>query len=305
LPVGADHYLKFNSSKFIVVCIRRRKTMPRLRIAVSNKVALFLCASILFNSFVSTAYPSEPIRRVAAPKNSSETVSARVENFGALAMQAQTDSIRRYSLATNDLMYDANSGLLYASVPSSAGSIGNSITPITPTTGALGASVYVGSEPGKLALSDDGISLYVALNGSAAVRRFDTRTQTPDLQFTLGTGRYDGSRYFVNDMSVMPGARGTIAISRRYQGSSPSFAGVAVYDDGVQRPTTTPDHTGSDFIEFSSSASTLLGISYSSYNNYYKMSVTGAEFKTPATSGVPAAATFAMTADASMLRAVM
>ncbi|MDP3768597.1 MAG: dockerin type I repeat-containing protein, partial [Dehalococcoidia bacterium] len=38
--------------------------------------------------------------------------------------------------------------------------------------------------------------------------------------------------------------------------------GVAVYDDGVQRATTTPDHTGSNAIEFSDSASMLYG-----YNN--------------------------------------
>jgi hypothetical protein len=63
-------------------------------------------------------------------------------------------------------------------------------------------------------------------------------------------------------MEVMPGQPSTVAVSRRYLSTSPRHAGVGIYDDGVVRSTTTPTHTGSNVIEFSSSASTLYG-----YNN--------------------------------------
>src|SRR6266849_1799221 len=94
-----------------------------------------------------------------------------------LAGAAGADTVHPVSLATNDLVYDPGTRRIYASVPSSAGANGNSITAIDPVTGAIGPSVFIGSEPGKLALSDDGRYLYVALDGAAAVRRFNLATQ--------------------------------------------------------------------------------------------------------------------------------
>jgi uncharacterized repeat protein (TIGR01451 family) len=171
---------------------------------------------------------------------------------------AHADEIRQIRLATNDLVYDRFSLRIYASVPSSAGSGGNSVVPIDPETGSIGSPVFVGSEPGKLALSDDGRYLYVALDGAAAVRRFDLATQTAGPQFSLGSSSFAGP-YFVEDMEVLPGEPEAIAVSRRYVGLSPRHAGVAVYDHGVQRPKETLPHTGSNRIEFGASSSRLYG----------------------------------------------
>src|SRR5688572_28998581 len=79
--------------------------------------------------------------------------------------QTETNSIRQLSIATKDIVYDPFSQMIYASVPSSASSNGNSITEINPVAGTIGPSVFVGSEPTKLALSDNGQYLYVALDG--------------------------------------------------------------------------------------------------------------------------------------------
>jgi DNA-binding beta-propeller fold protein YncE len=89
-------------------------------------------------------------------------------------------------LATKDLVYDRNTQKIYASVPGSAGNVGNSIVPINPAAGTLDSAVFIGSEPGKLALSDDGQYLYTALDGAAAVRRFNVATRTAGQQFALG-----------------------------------------------------------------------------------------------------------------------
>ena len=97
------------------------------------------------------------------------------------------DEIQQITLAANDIIYDPISRKIYASVPGTAGDIGNTITAIDPFSGTIGSSVFIGSEPEKLAISDDGQFLYVDLDGAAAVRRFNIVTKTAGLQFSLGS----------------------------------------------------------------------------------------------------------------------
>lgn len=164
------------------------------------------------------------------------------------------------NVTTNDLVYDSNTDRIYVSIPSSNGSNGNSIGVINPNDYTLENTVFIGSEPTVLAISDNGQFIYSAFSGSSTVRRFDVATQTSGLQFSLGSDSSTGS-YYAEDIEVMPGQPNTIAVSRRNVGFSPKHEGVAIYDDGVMRPTTTPDHTGSNRIEFNAETS-LLG-----YNN--------------------------------------
>jgi hypothetical protein len=157
------------------------------------------------------------------------------------------------------LAYSASTGKIYATVPSSVGNGGNSVAAIDPATGAVTSSTFVGSEPNKLALSDDGNSLYVALDGASAIRRFDTQTNTPGLQFSVGQDSFFG-RYLVNDFAVAPGNPNLVAVARWFPGVSPPEAGVAVFDNGVRRPTVGPGHlSGADFLAFSASESKLYG----------------------------------------------
>ena len=168
---------------------------------------------------------------------------------------------RAITLSTKDLIYDRPGARIWASVPGTAPNRANTMTPIDPATGTLGASAFIGSDPGKLAISDDFTSIYVALDGAAQVRRFDVASQMPGLAFSLGSDSFFGPHY-AQDIAVAPGNAGTIAVSRKYLGVSPQHAGVAIYDNGVSRPLQTATHTGSNVIEFSSSPSILYG-----YNN--------------------------------------
>jgi hypothetical protein len=170
--------------------------------------------------------------------------------------------LRVLALPANDLVHDATRERIYASVPSREGVHGNSIAVIDPATGTVLSHVFAGSEPSKLALSDDARFLYAALDGAAAVTRIDLAAPSGpavDLTFSLGPGDWYGPRY-AEDLAVMPGSPRTVAVSLRYKATTPRHAGVAVYDDGVQRPNATPGHTGSNVIEFSSSASLLYGL---------------------------------------------
>ena len=187
--------------------------------------------------------------------------AAKLEFYATSPMlpQGPTDFIRRISLRTNDLVYSSTLNKLFVSVPSSVGAGGNSITSIDPTNGAIGTPVFVGSEPNRLALSDDGHSMYVNLDGAFAIRRFDANTQTPGLQFSVGQDQFFG-RLNVTDLAVAPGNPNLLAIARSRPGVSPPQAGVAVYDNGVKRPNTGPDHSnGSDFLAFSATESKLYG----------------------------------------------
>src|SRR5437588_817404 len=119
------------------------------------------------------------------------------------------------SLPANDLVYSASTQHLYASVPSIGGpSVGNSIVPIDPYTGVLGSPIFVGSEPGRMAISSDGNVIWVALNGAAAVRKVDLTTQTAGLQFTIGggTGIYH-PQSTAHALAVMPGQPNTVAVA--------------------------------------------------------------------------------------------
>lgn len=168
--------------------------------------------------------------------------------------------VNTLNLTTNDLVYDSVTNKIYASIPSANGSNGNSIGVINPNTHLLENTIFIGSEPTVLAISDNGQYIYSGFSGSSTVRRFDVTTQTAGLQFSLGSDTSTGS-YYVEDIEVMPNQPTTIAISRKNNGFSPRHEGVVIYDNNVMRLTTTPDHTGSNRIEFTSQNS-LIG-----YNN--------------------------------------
>lgn len=180
--------------------------------------------------------------------------------------------LRQITLPTRDLVFDPNTQTLFASVPSSAGAVGNSITPIDPVAGAAGTPVFVGNEPRKMAISDNNQFVYVALDGDRAIRRFDVATRTAGLQFGLGTDPQFGA-LGAEDIAVAPGQPGTIAVARVRVGVSPRHGGVAIFDDGVRRPITTPSFTGSNSIEFSASPSVLYGQNVEGDFSFRKMGV--------------------------------
>src|ERR1044072_6711150 len=159
-----------------------------------------------------------------------------------------TALLSRINLPTSDLVCRPSAGRIYASVPSSVGVSGNSLKAIDPTTGLVTSTTFVGSEPNKLTISDDGQSVYVSLDGSFSIRRFDTLTNTAGLQFVVGQDQFF-NRFGVNDFAVAPGNPNVLAVARTSQ------AGVAIFDNGVRRTNTGP--TGTEFLAYSATASKL------------------------------------------------
>jgi DNA-binding beta-propeller fold protein YncE len=159
-------------------------------------------------------------------------------------------------LLANDLLYAG--GTLYASIPGKQSLYGNGIAAIDPKTGAVTDWFFVGSEPNKLALADDGKTLYVGLDGASAVRRVDLATMTAGLQFPLQRPGASPEPLMPGELAIVPGEPDSLAVFRPHLYDS-GDDGVAIYTHGVPRPTTVPGPYRSRLIAFSATSNRLYG----------------------------------------------
>jgi uncharacterized repeat protein (TIGR01451 family) len=135
-------------------------------------------------------------------------------------------------LATRELAYDPYRNVIYATLPSTNQLLGNTIGLISPDTGSLVGTLFAGSEPNQLALSQDGRFLYASLDGTMGIHRFDLQRLGGDLDYPLSLANL----YNVFDLKIQPGNPQTIAVSRvNAQGSMTYPESVAVYDNDVAR----------------------------------------------------------------------
>ncbi|HEU4455973.1 MAG TPA: IPT/TIG domain-containing protein [Longimicrobium sp.] len=182
----------------------------------------------------------------------SNAAALSVRNVGGAVASSQV----KLALPVRDVVYDAGTRRLYATVYS--GPSANSIAIIDPVTATVEETVFIGSGPRYLAPSSDGQFLYVGLDGSNSVRRFDIATRTAGPEFALGVSRF-GYPQVAEDIAVMPDSPHVVAVSLRNLSLSPKHEGVAVFDHGVKRSVQTPGHTGSNVIEFGDAPGVLWG----------------------------------------------
>ena len=183
-------------------------------------------------------------------------------------------SVATLALRANDLVADAARARLYASVAGTDAARANTVAKIDPATGVIEATVVVGSDPGRMAMSDDGQYLYVALRGTGEVARVDLATFTAGPKFALGSG-WAGTLY-AEDLDVLPGRPTSVAVARKYANTSPGHGGVAVYDAGVPRAAVTPDNPINSVVEFTAGAATLYGANTKTTGNDFNVLAVGA-----------------------------
>ncbi len=173
-----------------------------------------------------------PASSLLLPGNSTFTVTTPAPGGGTSNGLTYTAYI---PLVSNSMVYNPVDGLLYASIPGSVGTpLGNSVVSVDPATGAMGAPIFVGSEPNKLAVSSDGKTLWVGLDGSSAVRRVDLSSKTAGLQFSLPTtnnGIYNNPSTTLA-LAALPGSSTSVFVSTSTSGAP------MLYDNGVLRGTT-------------------------------------------------------------------
>ncbi len=139
------------------------------------------------------------------------------------------------ALPAADLAYNPYDGFLYASV-SGYVTQGNSIVRIDPVSATVLGSIYVGPSPTRIALSDDGNTLWVVVSGAPSIRRVDLTTFTAGATLTLPP--YTN----VTDTTVLAGTEDSLAVTAYYY--SPVYGytsySTAIYDNGIPRAYAAP-----------------------------------------------------------------
>ena len=136
--------------------------------------------------------------------------------------------VRSLKLDARDIAYDPVTKRLFASVGPNVPGRANSITAVDPLTGTLGTSAYVGSEPTRVAISPEGGTLYVLLEGAKALCRFDTVLRKPVKQFAAYTS--------IEDMLVPAGHPDWVVTTNYRPGLSPRHGGGTLYVAGRPIP---------------------------------------------------------------------
>ena len=150
-----------------------------------------------------------------------------------------TATERFLPLQVQQIAWDPVHGLIYASVGSRATQYANSVVVIDPFSGRITQSKVVGSQPNALAVSDDGLFLYVGTDGDGSVQRLQLPSLDPDISIALGARPFYQTPYTAGVIRVSPLQSRTIAVTRVSLDTVPSqIGGVAVFDDALQRPVT-------------------------------------------------------------------
>lgn len=168
--------------------------------------------------------------------------------------------VRILNLPANDLVWDPVAQKIYASLPSSFGTYGNSIAVINPANGSITGLHFVGSEPNQLAISADSAYLYVGLNGNGSVQRMILPSFTPDINVSLGASDF-GSLNIASALAVSPGDSHTFAVATGNSGCCDSGGPLEFFTDATQLPDSITYPTVSS-VQFVNS-STLYGYSNS------------------------------------------
>jgi hypothetical protein len=173
---------------------------------------------------------------VTASNNGSVITASNSIPFSVNAAPPTGTQISVYSTGGNDLVWDANAAKIYVSMPGIQGDSGDAIGIVDPVAGVVTNSGFLGSDPGKLSLSDNGQYLYMALNGANAIRQLTLPTFQVNSAWNLGGTGGSYGPYYALDLQVAPGAPQTTAVTLAGFDVSPSSLAVAIYDGATQRP---------------------------------------------------------------------
>lgn len=146
------------------------------------------------------------------------------------------------ALPVGGIVFDPQRNVIWASVQASAGSIGNSLVSIDAVSGNVSTPVYVGSNPGPVAISGDQSRAFVGLAGSPAIVPVNLATQTAGTPYPVPTtpAQYQAAGFwYPTALANVPGEPTSVVAL-----DSPSYLAytynrnVAVYDPGGPRPNT-------------------------------------------------------------------
>jgi hypothetical protein len=185
-------------------------------------------------------------------------------------------TVSMVGLQANDLVWDPQHSVIYASVAATSASRANTVVALNPVTGMVTGSVLLPNEPGRLAISDDGSELYVGFSTVGSIQRISLPSLTPDLSIPLGTNSFLGQLYGY-DLAVAPGNPKSIAVSLADSGwpgnARITPGGVAIYDDATMRPQLADPITpfgggGVQFVAWGLNSTILYGAGFDGFQSF-------------------------------------
>jgi hypothetical protein len=141
---------------------------------------------------------------------------------------------RTLTISGRHLLADAARKRLYVTVGGTAAEHPNSLVVIDPVQLKVLSAVPVGSEPGVMALSDDGATMWLGIDGAFAIRRVDLSSNppTPGVQHPLPKSSPFNDPVSATSMVVLPGAPASVLVATSRSGYGD---GLLLLDDGKPR----------------------------------------------------------------------
>lgn len=128
----------------------------------------------------------------------------------------------------NDALYDPSRDVFYASLPSFAGVNGNSVAIVDASSGNILETIFVGSEPGDMALTADGNTLYVTLREATKYAIIDLQAGVALPPVILELNLRNDKPVFIEDVAVSPTSASTVLLAGAQE--------IAVYEAGARLP---------------------------------------------------------------------
>lgn len=152
-----------------------------------------------------------------------------------------TTGVIHVPIPAGGILYDSQRNVVWASVTGQGGSIANNVVAIDPATGLLGASIYTGSEPTALAISNDGQRLFAALAASPVVVPLNlaSLSQEATIRMIEAPSQNELVRkyWFATSLATIPGdSDRVVALRTGSPGTGSRDRSVAVFDRSGVRP---------------------------------------------------------------------
>ncbi len=170
-------------------------------------------------------------------------------------------SVQALGVDANHMVLDQTTGTLYLSFGSDQGAMANSVVALDPATGLLGTPLNVGSEPNRMAISDDGSKLFVSIEGEHTILPMDLPSLSVGTAFSVGVDS-NQNPLIAGDIVVGPGSTDSI-IASLYDLSvvgRPQPYEVSVFHQGVKMPDLTQSVSKARYIEIDDDADTLFSM---------------------------------------------
>jgi hypothetical protein len=169
----------------------------------------------------------------------SNLFSTNALDFNVLPASGNTQ-ITPLNLAGLSMAWDANSQFLYTGTADYDAGYPNSIVAVDPQTGTITKAQSVSPDPDILRDGAGGQFLYAAFANTTTMSQFSLPAITPTVTWRLQDTLW-GDPWLAGDMKAAPVDPHTTAVTLFTYGGTPrAQGGVAIFDDGVERPVGAP-----------------------------------------------------------------